>query len=163
MSDLSITAANVVGLTDAAHAKTGTAGIAITQGEVAFFDQTTGKWWLATSNASPGAGANNTAQGATTGSPNGYNTQLGIALNSASPGQPVLIQTNGLYTVGSTVVVGEQYFLSTTASTGGGGIVANPGAGTGADASGTWPAFLGFGVNTTQINLQPASSPVAHA
>jgi hypothetical protein len=94
MSDLSITAANVVQLSG--NPTTGVAGVAITAGQSVYQNPGSNSYLLAKANSGTTA-----AQSAT-----------GIALNSAAAGQPVTVMTSGTYTVGATVTVGGVYVLS---------------------------------------------------
>jgi hypothetical protein len=94
MSDLSITAANVVQLSG--NPTTGVAGVAMTAGQSVYQNPGSNNYLLAKSNSGTTA-----AQSAT-----------GIALNSAAAGQPVTVMTSGTYTVGATVTVGGVYVLS---------------------------------------------------
>lgn len=79
-------------------------------------------------------------------------TLYGVALNGASAGQPVAIQTEGDITIGGTVVVGEIYVLSDTA----GGIMPE-----GDLETGDYVAVLGVGISTTQIRMGILNSGVA--
>lgn len=100
MSDLSITAANVLSGTGA-KVTTGTAGATITAGQAVYLDTaSTGKWLLADSDA-----ASAIARGS---------ARFGIALHGASNGQPLDVQTDGDITIGATMVAGTAYFLSDT-------------------------------------------------
>ena len=159
MSDLSITAASVVPGSGATIVSNLVAGIAVTQGQVVFLDPTSNKWWLATAAASPLGGSNTIAQP----TPSGSGVKLGIALNSASPGQLLTVLTAGSITIGATLVAGESYYLSiTTGSTTGGDIIAAAGAGSAPDASGNYPCFLGMAISTTVLNFTPIAAGVAH-
>lgn len=98
MTDISITAANVLPGAGAAIAH-GTAGTTITAGDCVYLDAAlTGKWLLADSDA---ATAPARGQG-----------RIGIALNGASDGQPIAVQTDGKITIGGTLVAGTVYVLS---------------------------------------------------
>lgn len=96
MADLTITAANVVKGSNAITAN-GTAGAAITAGQVVYLDAASGKWKLAdndlTAAKNPG----------------------GIALNGASDGQPLSVLTSGDVTIGAALTAGTAYYLSATA------------------------------------------------
>jgi hypothetical protein len=75
----------------------------------------------------------------------------GLALNGAASGQPVVVQTGGIITIGATVAVGVAYYLSDTA----GGICPF------ADLeSGDYPTIIGIGVSTTQIKIGPLAAGV---
>lgn len=98
MTDLTITAANVVAGANALKTS-GTAGETITAGQAVYRSSTTGKWMKADSNSA-------TAEA---------RTALGIALNGASDGQPLGIQTSGDITIGATLTANTPYFLSDAA------------------------------------------------
>jgi len=94
MSDLSITAANVVVVSG--NTSTGTTGAAITAGQAIYRDPVDKLWRPAKANSATPA-----AQAASA-----------ISLNDAAVGQPVTAMTSGTYTVGATVTVGGVYVLS---------------------------------------------------
>lgn len=78
---------------------TGIAGATIPAGSVVYLDtETTGKWQLADSDAATAA-----ARGL---------GRTGIALNSASLNQPLVVQTSGLITLGAVLTAGTAYYLS---------------------------------------------------
>ena len=97
MADLSITAANVVA--DSVSKQEYTAGAAITAGQAVYVD-------TANSNVAKLAQADGTALEATV---------KGIALNTASIGQPVSIAVSGDLDIGATVGVATVYIISTAA------------------------------------------------
>jgi hypothetical protein len=97
MTDISITAANVVPGSDAVL-KQGRAGETIAAGKAVYLDATALKWKLADSN-SVVVGANKAG---------------GIAVNGASLNQPITVQTFGEITIGGTLVAGSAYYLSET-------------------------------------------------
>lgn len=102
MADLSITATLVAPSTGAAYADRGPlAGEAITAGQVVYLKSSDNTWRLAQ--------CDGTAEEA------GSAVTLGIALNGASTGQVVNVQTGGIITAGATVVVGKVYLVSATA------------------------------------------------
>lgn len=128
MTDLSITAANVVAGTGAVK-ETGVAGATITAGQVVYLDEaTTGEYLLCDTDSATAAARK----------------PRGIALHAASDGQPLTIQKSGPITIGATVAAGVAYYLSGTA----GGIcpVADV-------APGDYPSIIGMGISTTQINI----------
>lgn len=134
MADLTITAASV--LADAAaNTRQGVAGAALTAGQVVYLDSATGSYKLADSN---GAAA--------------LRSPVGIALNGAAPGQPVLIALSGPVTIGATMTAGVAYYLSDTP----GGIcpVADVG-------SGEYSTILGIATSTTVLNLKIQESGAA--
>ncbi|MDX0065902.1 hypothetical protein GOB13_23400 [Sinorhizobium meliloti] len=96
MADLSINSALVVGGTNSTR-DTGTAGEAITAGQSIYLDATTNKWMISDNNGT------------------GTRTVHGISLNGASLNQPVSIHKSGDITIGATLVVGTDYWLSGTA------------------------------------------------
>lgn len=97
MSDIAITAANVVKSSNAV-VKHGTAGESITQGQW-IYKATTGKLMKADADA-----ATELAR-----------TPIGVALNAASDGQPLSYQSAGEITIGGTLTAGVAYYLSNTA------------------------------------------------
>lgn len=127
MADLTITAGSVVA---GGGAKTveGIAGATITAGQVVYREASSGTLKLADCDSA-------TAE---------VRLPLGIALNGASTGQPVEVQTSGKITIGATVAASVPYFLSPTA----GGICPL------ADVlTGDYGVFLGWGDSTTQIDI----------
>jgi len=127
MTDLSVTAANVVPGTDARQ-EVGVAGETITAGQALYKSSTTGKWMKADSNS-----ATAEAHAATA-----------IALTGSSLNQPIVVQTSGTITIGATMTAGIQYYLSDTA----GGIcpVADIG-------SGEYVDLVGLSTSTTVMTL----------
>jgi hypothetical protein len=98
MADLSVTAANVV--KTSGSTVNGTAGATITAGQAVYFDSATNRWKLAKdSGTAEEAGASG----------------IGVALNGASSGQPLVVQTQGPYNPGATVTLGLIYALSDNA------------------------------------------------
>ena len=97
MTDISITAANVVAGADASR-ESGTAGEAITAGQAVYLDATSKKYKLADSNSSTAAARQ----------------PRGIALNGAALNQPLTIQRSGDITIGATLTPGAAYYLSDT-------------------------------------------------
>lgn len=95
MTDISITAANVIAGSDA-NIESGTAGATITAGQAVYKSSTTKKWLLADSDSA-------TAEARVPG---------GIALNGASNGQPIVVQKSGDITIGATLTAGTAYYLS---------------------------------------------------
>lgn len=127
MSDLSITAASVIAASDATI-DYGYAGEAITAGKAVYKSSTTKRWMLADSNS-----ATAEARKAT-----------GVALNGASSGQPIAVQTRGDITIGATLTAGTAYYLSDTA----GGICPLADVG-----SGEYVCLLGLAKSTTVLAL----------
>lgn len=97
MADLIITAASVVAGADA-KIKTGTAGEAITAGQVVYLAAAT-KLLMKAINSDVAALA----------------AVVGVALNSAAINQPVTYAYAGNVTMGATVAIGTSYLLSDTA------------------------------------------------
>ncbi len=128
MTDISITAANVAKGADAV-VEHGTAGAAITAGQVVYKDAADGKFKLADCDSATAAAKN----------------PYGIALNGASSGQPLDVQRSGDITIGGTLTEGTAYYLSGTA----GGIAPL------ADiASGDDPILLGLATSTSVLRLR---------
>jgi hypothetical protein len=138
LSDLSITAANVVPCAGNNVNNQFTASVAITQGETVYLVAgSPSQWALAKS-----SGTATLAQ------------CQGVALNSASAGQPLTVQTSGPITIGATVVVGGLYILSATA-----GLICPF-----ADIATTnFVTLLGVASSATVIQLAPNPTGVAHA
>lgn len=125
MTDVSITAANVVKGSDASI-EHGIAGATVTAGQTVYLDDTTGKYLLSDNNAS------------------GKKTVRGIALHGASLNQPLAIQTRGEITIGGTLTAGSPYYLSATA----GGIAPEADLSSGMDV-----VFLGLAKSTSVLIL----------
>lgn len=140
MTDISITAANVLPGSGAIIDTMRRAGATITAGKVVYFDVTDEKWKLADSNAA--AAAARLTDG----------TRGGIALNGASDGQPLAVLTQGPITIGGTLTPGVAYYLSDTP----GGIcpVADIG-------SGEYAVFLGMALSASVLNLAIMPSGVS--
>ncbi len=135
MADLVITAANV--LADAtASQKEGTAGVAITAGQVVTLDPTTDTYKLADSNSATAA----------------LRSPAGVALHAAAIGQPLNIAKAGPVTIGATLTPGVAYYLSDTP----GGIcpVADVG-------SGEYATILGIATSASVLKLKIQESGVA--
>lgn len=99
MTDISITAANVVAGSNSRQVQ-GSAGETIAAGKVVYKADATKKWMLADSNAVTAE-----ARGS---------TDIGIALNTASLNQPLIVHTGGDLTAGGTLTAGVAYYLSDT-------------------------------------------------
>lgn len=134
MADLTITAANVVSHGGTTH--TGSAGAAITAGQVVYQDPTDGTYKLADNNSATAAAR----------------APAGVALNNAASGQPITIQSTGSVTIGATLTAGVAYYLSGTP----GGIcpVADL-------TTGMYPTILGIATSTTLLDLDIQQSGVA--
>lgn len=135
MADLTITATSVVKGTGATT-ETLFAGAAITAGQSLYKDASDANKAKLTDADSATAAAR---------------VFYGIALNGAASGQPVVVQTGGIITIGATVAVGVAYYLSDSP----GGICPF------ADLeSGDYPTIIGIGVSTTQIKIGPLAAGV---
>lgn len=137
MSDLAITAANVVKGSGATVNKDANAGESITAGQAVYKKASDGKWWKAqTDDTSAQADAQ------------------GIALHAAAADQPLAVQTGGSIAIGATVAAGVFYYVSNTA----GGIcpVADIG-------SADYVTQIGYGLTTSTIMVQPIATGVTLA
>jgi hypothetical protein len=134
MSDLSVTAANVIsGSDDIGH---GTAGGTITAGQPVYRDSTTGHYLPADSNSATAAA----------------HLPVGIALHGAADGQPLAFQRSGDITIGATLTAGTTYYLSATA----GGIC--PAADL---TTGMVPCIVGIAASTSVLRLAFRSAGAA--
>lgn len=135
MTDLSITAANVIAGSGADITR-GIAGATITAGQAVYLDEaTTGEWQLADSDAASAA-----ARGS---------ARFGIALNGAADGQPLAIQTGGDINIGGTMTAGVAYYLSDAP----GGVCPF------ADlATGDYVTLVGVAKSTTVLAIDPLYS-----
>jgi hypothetical protein len=95
MADLTITPGSVAKSTNG-KVDHGTAGVAITAGQVVYKEAATQTYKLADNNVV------------------GARDPTGIALNGAAIGQPVSVQQDGDVTIGATMTAGEAYYLSDT-------------------------------------------------
>lgn len=132
MSDLSITAANVIAGAGATM-KLGTAGATITAGKTVYLDSADNEYKLADCDSATAA----------------VRSPAGIALNGASDGQPLVVLERGPLTIGATMTAGVTYYLSPNA----GGICPV------ADVlTGDYPTIIGIATSTTvlEVNIQEA-------
>lgn len=134
MAAISITAASCKPSTGAISAH-GIAGVAITAGQLVYLEASSGKYKLTDADSA-------TAE---------VRAVAGIAACNAAADQPLAVQIDGLITIGATVAAGTSYYSSATA----GGIapVAD-------NTTGVYPTFIGFGVSTTQIDINIVSAGV---
>lgn len=135
MSDLSITAANVIA---GAGARTvdGTAGATITAGQVVYLDSAAGTYKLADCDSATAA----------------VRSPAGIALHGAASGQPLEVLTKGPVTIGATMTAGVAYYLSPNA----GGICPV------ADVlTGDYATIIGIATSTTVLDVLIHESGVA--
>lgn len=135
MSDISITAANVVAGSDAV-VEHGLAGATVTAGQWVYLDSATGKYLLADSNSATAAAR----------------TPRGVALNGAADGQPLAIAKGGSVTIGGTLTAGVAYYMSDTP--GGMCPVADVG-------SGEYATVLGVATSATVLKIDIQASGVA--
>lgn len=138
MTDISITAANVVAGSDATK-ESGIAGETITAGQAVYKSSTTGKYMKADSNSG-------TAEA---------RTARGIALNGAAVNQPLVILRAGEITIGATLdPEAPAYYLSDTP----GGIcpVADVG-------NGEYFCLIGMAKSTSVLAVNIQASGVANA
>lgn len=135
MSDLSITAANVIASTDAVT-EVRPAGVALTAGQWVYLDSATDTYKLADADSATAA----------------VRSPRGQALNGGGIGQPIQIIRSGSVTVGGTMTAGLVYYLSKTA--GGMCPVADI-------ASGGYATSLGIATSTTVFKINITESGVA--
>ena len=136
MVDITITAASVVAGSDA-NTVSGSAGETIAAGKAVYLSSSTRKYMLADSNSG-------TAEA---------RTPLGIALNTASLDQPLVVQKSGDITIGATLTAGVAYYLSDTP----GGICPLADVG-----SGEYVCLLGLAKSTTVLDLNIQASGTAN-
>lgn len=136
MADLSPTVANVAKVSGSV--KVGTCGtVAITQGAAVYVDPTTGDLELC-ENDQTAVEAN----------------VAGIALNAASPGQPVSYQVSGVINLGATLTLGEVYCI-------GGGVGAI--APTADIVASEFQSIVGVAITTANLQIGLIVSGVASA
>lgn len=129
MADLSITAASVL-KGSGAQTEQGTAGAAVTAGQVVYKDASdSDKFKLADCNSATAA----------------VRAPYGIALHAAASGQPLTVLRSGSITIGATVAVGVTYFLSGTP----GGI--RPAAD---NTTGDYVSIVGIGTSVSAIDVR---------
>ncbi len=136
MADLTIVAASVVKSTGATLEREKVAGESVTQGQVVYL-AADDKWYKALSASGGSALAS------------GSGTKIGIAMNAASAGQPLVVQVGGNVTIGAAILVGVWYYLSNTA----GGICPVADLGTG-----DFSTILGYGATTGILTLAPTAT-----
>lgn len=132
MSDISVTAANVLVVSDGNIERNFAYGATITAGQSVYLDesQSPPRWEL--------ADCDDTAV------KSGSGTQIGVTLTGGADGQPGTVLKGGTYAAGGTVTVGEIYVLSGNA----GGICPE-----GDLASGDYVTVVGVGVSVANIQL----------
>jgi hypothetical protein len=97
MSDLAITAANVIAGADSVQAS-GIAGEAVAAGKLGYFNTTTKRYMLADSNSATAEARKATC----------------VFLHAAAAGQPVVVHKSGDITIGAALTAGTPYYLSDT-------------------------------------------------
>src|SRR5262245_54236348 len=97
MVDLTITPANVLA-DSTSQRSSGTAGVAVTAGQLVYLDPVTGKYLLCDTNSATVDARQPT----------------GIALHAAAINQPLAVLTKGDITIGATLVAGTDYYASDT-------------------------------------------------
>jgi hypothetical protein len=128
MADLSITAASVIA-GSGAKILHGTAGAAVTAGQVLYLDSAAGTYKLADTDSATTAAR----------------SPAGLALHASGTGQPIAVLTAGPVTIGATVAVGDVYYLSGTA----GGLAPF------ADvAAGDYPCIIGICTSTSVLDVK---------
>jgi hypothetical protein len=127
MANLTITAANVLA-GGTATLETGTAGVAITQGQPVYKEAATGLFKLSDANLA------------------GAKDFYGVALNAASTGQPVTVAKLGQVTIGATLVKGTTYAVANIA----GAICPQADLTTGDDV-----IIIGAALSTTVLDIKP--------
>lgn len=135
MADLTITATSVAAQ-GGAKIRHGTAGAAVTAGQVVYLDESAGTWKLADNDSATAAAR----------------SPRGIALNGAASGQPLAVHLEGPITIGATLTAGVAYYLSSAP----GGIcpVADL-------ATGDYPTIVGIATSTTVLDVKFHESGVA--
>lgn len=138
MADLSQNYATVNASNLAVIRKEYPAGSAVAGGNLVYLNASN-RWVPFDSNAGSGVGAN-------------INDLRGIALHNAADNQPLAVATSDPnFGLGATVANGVAYYGSV-----------NAGAVTGdVPTTGAYPVFVGFGISTSRINLQPVAAGVA--
>jgi hypothetical protein len=114
------------------------AGASVAGGNLVYLNPSN-RWAPFDANVGAGAGAN-------------INDLRGIALHNAADNQPLAVATSDPnFGIGATVANGVPYYGSNNA----GGVTAD------VPASGAYTVFIGFGISTSRINLQPVAAGVA--
>lgn len=135
MADLSITAANVLKSTTSSTDR-GTAGATITAGQPLYKDSTDGY------RLKPAIGTSVAASAC-----------VGVSLHGASDEQPIEYTTEGPYTAGATLTVGQTYVVSASAA---GGIAPISDL-----TTGNYPTILGVATTAAVLKLKINASGVA--
>jgi hypothetical protein len=135
MASITVTATSV--LPGSGTIVTGTAGAAITAGQLLYID-------TSASNVLKLCDSDNASTI--------VNTIAGVSLNGAASGQKVSYQQSGTYTPGATIIPGEVYISATTA-----GAIAP----VGDLATGDKTSIFGLGASTSTININIFNGGVA--
>jgi hypothetical protein len=135
MADLVINSLAVSAASGYASERAYAAGATISAGAVVYVDSNS-RWQLYDSNALAGSNATGVVRG--------------IALHNSANTQPLTVATSGNIAIGATVANGVPYFASNAA----GGITAT------APIAGEYAVFIGFGISTTRISVQPVAAGV---
>jgi hypothetical protein len=135
LADISITGTSTVAGSGAKIVE-GTAGVALSGGQVVYLDSATNSYKLADCNSATAAAR----------------SPVGFALHAAAAGQPIAVQTGGSLTLGGTLVAGVVYYLSGTP----GGVrpVAD-------NTTGDYPVALGIATSTTVLKMGILEAGVA--
>lgn len=136
MAAVTVTAAEVLPLSDTIIDKTRNYGATVTAGQAVYLDTAANTWKLADANLSAAA-----------------SVLGGIAVNGGAAGQPAAIATGGTIDPGFTVTVGTVYVLGGTAA---GDI--NP---VGDLTTGWYVNILGVGITASILKLAIVNSGVA--
>lgn len=131
MSDLSITAANIVSAAGSTRS-TGIAGEAITRGQSVYLKESDGKYWKADNDSTAAIAA-----------------AVGIALTDSAAGQPLVVHEGGNLAFGAILTVGEIYCVSSNA----GGICPEADVG-----SGDFVTLLGVATTTSNLAVRIQAS-----
>lgn len=137
MTDLSLTAANVVASGTGQGRQSGNAGETIAAGKAVYLDPTSHKWMLADSNSATAAARH----------------AGGVAANSASLNQPISVFTSGSVTIGGTLTANTPYYLSDTP----GGLCPIADVGTG-----EYLCQIGIAISATVLNIDIQFTGVAN-
>lgn len=127
-ADLTVTAASVVP-SSGASLETGTAGEAVTAGQLVYKKAADSHWYKADCNSV-------TAE---------VRVASAVAITGSAAGQPVVVQKGGAITIGATMTANTVYYLSGSAA---GGI--RPAAD---NVTGDYPQVVGMATSTTVMQL----------
>lgn len=139
MAAITVTAASVVP-TGTYSKNIGTAGEALTQGQIVYKKSSDSKWYK--------------AQADGTQEESGYGVDMGVALAAVSANQLFAMLTSGTITCGGTVAAALPYFVHTTA--GSFGVLGELG-------STNYVTCIGYATSTTVININFFATGLAQA